>query len=45
MKDGAEYWVVGGDSINKIKGNKNSDEIRPYRILIKKMYESYNSPY
>ncbi len=44
-KDGPEYWVVGGDSIKKIKGNKNSDEIRPYRILVKKMKESNNNSF
>ena len=40
-KEYAKYWVVGGDSFKK--GNKSSDEIRPYRILVKKMFDSLNS--
>ena len=37
-KEYAKYWVVGGDSFKK--GNKSSDEIRPYRILVKEMFDS-----
>ena len=40
-KDYSRYWIVGGDSFKK--GNKSSDEIRPYRILVKKMFDSLNS--
>ena len=40
-KDYSRYWIVGGDSYNE--GNKSSDEIRPYRILVKKMFDSLNN--
>ena len=40
-KDDSRYWIVGGDSYNE--GNKSSDEIRPYRILVKKMFDSVNN--
>ena len=39
--DDSKYWIVGGDSYSK--GIKSSDEIRPYRILVKKMFDSLNN--
>ena len=36
--DDSKYWIVGGDSYSK--GIKSSDEIRPYRILVKEMFDS-----
>ena len=35
-----DYWVVGGDSNKKINENKINDEVRPYRILVKEMYDN-----
>ena len=34
-----EYWVVDGDKLGDLYGNKKSDQVRPYRILIKKINE------
>ena len=31
------YWIVSGDLINDQNAKKYSDEIRPYRILLKKI--------
>ena len=39
-KNEPDYWVVGGDSNKKINENKINDEVRPYRILVKEMYDN-----
>ena len=31
-----EYWVVDGDELGNIYGHNRSDQVRAYRILIKK---------
>ena len=32
-----DYWIVSGDDINAKNAKNYTDEIRPYRILIKKI--------
>ena len=36
-KNDPPYWIVSGDLMNDKNGKKYSDEIRPYRILLKKI--------
>ena len=31
-----EYWVVDGDELGSIYGHNRSDQVRAYRIFIKK---------
>ena len=32
-----EYWVVEGNFIGDLNGKKRSDQVRAYRILMKKI--------
>ena len=34
-----EYWIVDGIELDGLYGNKKGDQVRPYRILIKKINE------
>ena len=36
------YWIVSGEPINSNSLNRHDDEIRPYRILLKKITNQNN---
>ena len=41
-KEHLAYWIVSGDKIGSSDARKYIDEIRPYRILLKKKWDFCN---